>query len=66
MVCHEAIYQYIYCVAPDLIPCLPRHHPTRKPKRPDRKTGERIKNRTGLEGRPNAATTRQEYGHWEG
>jgi IS30 family transposase len=64
-VCHEAIYQYIYCVAPDLIAGLPRHHPKRKPKRPYRKTGERIKNRTGLERRPNAATTRQEYGHWE-
>jgi IS30 family transposase len=65
LVCHESIYQYIYCVAPDLIPCLPRHHPKRKPKQPYRKTGERIKNRTGLERRPNAATTRQEYGHWE-
>jgi IS30 family transposase len=64
-VCHEAIYQYIYCVAPDLIACLPRHHPKRKPKQPYRKTGERIKNRTGVEQRPNAANTRRAYGHWE-
>jgi IS30 family transposase len=62
---HEAIYQYIYCVAPDLIACLPRHHPKRKPKQPYRKTGERIKNRTGVEQRPNAANTRRAYGHWE-
>ena len=64
-VCHEAIYQYIYCVTPDLIGCLPRHHPKRKPKRPYRTTAERIKNRIGLEQRPKAADTRQEYGHWE-
>ena len=64
-VCHEAIYQYIYCVAPELIACLPRHHPKRKPKRPYRKTGERIKNRTSIEQRPTAADTRREYGHWE-
>ncbi len=64
-VCHEAIYQYIYCVAPDFIGCLPRHHLKRKPKRPYRKTAERIKNRIGLEQRPKAVDTRQEYGHWE-
>lgn len=64
-VCHESIYQYIYGVAPDLIPCLPRHHPKRKPKRPSRKTGERINNRTGVDQRSPAATRRQEYGHWE-
>jgi len=65
VVCHESIYQYIYCVAPDLIACLPRHHPKRKPKQPYRKTGERIKNRKGLESRPLAATTREQCGHWE-
>ena len=64
-VCHESIYQYIYCVAPDLIACLPRHHSKRKPKRPYRKAGERITNRKGLECRPKAATTRRECGHWE-
>ena len=41
-VCHEAIYQYIYSVAPALIASLPRHHAKRKPKRPYRKTGERM------------------------
>jgi len=64
-VCHEAIYQYIYQVAPQLIGYLPRHHLKRKPKWPSRKTGERITDRTGLEQRPLAATERQEYGHWE-
>ena len=64
-VCHESIYQYIYCRAPHLIESLPRHHAKRKPKRPYRKTGERIKHRTGLDQRPKAADTRQECGHWE-
>ncbi len=64
-VCHESIYQYIYCRAQHLIAYLPRHHQKRRPKRPYRKTGERIKNRTGIDQRPKAATTRREYGHWE-
>jgi len=64
-VCHESIYQYIYCRAQHLIDSLPRHHHKRRPKRPYRKTGERIKNRTGLEQRPKSATTRRECGHWE-
>lgn len=64
-VCHEAIYQYIYGAAPELIRLLPRQHPKRKPKWPYRKTDERIKNRTGLEQRPKAANTRRECGHWE-
>jgi len=64
-VCHEAIYQYIYCGAPDLIASLSRHHPKRKPKPSYRKIGERIKNRTGLEQRPPAANTRRAYGNWE-
>lgn len=64
-VCHEAIYQYIYCRAQHLIRYLPRHHPKRKPKQPYRKTGERIKNRTGLEWRPKAASARRACGHWE-
>ncbi|MGB0911841.1 MAG: transposase [Nitrospirales bacterium] len=42
-VCHEAIYQYIYTRALELRAFLPRHHHKRKPKRPYRKTGERIK-----------------------
>ena len=64
-VCHESIYQYIYVIAPELIRLLPRHHPKRKPKWHYRKTGERIKNRTGIEQRPKAADTRRECGHWE-
>jgi IS30 family transposase len=64
-VCHESIYQYIYCRAQDLIVYLPRHHPKRRTKRPYRKTGERIKNRTGIEQRPKAVEKRRECGHWE-
>ena len=64
-VCHESIYQYIYCCAQHLIGALPRHHRKRRPKWPYRKTGERIKNRTGLAQRQKAATTRRAYGHWE-
>ena len=33
-VCQESIYQYIYCLAQNLIVYLPRHHRKRKPKRP--------------------------------
>ncbi len=64
-VCHEAIYQYIYCDAPDFIASLPRHHAKRKTKRPYRKPGERIKNRTSLAYRPLAANVRKTCGHWE-
>lgn len=64
-VCHEAIYQYIYGVASHLIAYLPRHHAKRKPKRPYRKTGARIPNRTSVALRPLAASTRKAWGHWE-
>ena len=64
-VCHESIYQYIYCRAQDLIAYLPRHHKKRRTKRPYRKPGERIKNRTGIEQRPKAVEKRRECGHWE-
>jgi IS30 family transposase len=64
-VCHEAIYQYSYQTASHLIQYLPRQHQKRKPTRPYRKTGERIPNRTSLELRPMAATTRWACGHWE-
>ncbi|MFB3041885.1 MAG: transposase [Candidatus Poribacteria bacterium] len=39
-VCQELVYQYIYCIAPQLMDYLPRHHHKRKPKRPYWKTGE--------------------------
>ena len=64
-VCPEAIYQYIYYSAQPLIRYLYRHHPKRKPKQSYRKSGERIKNRTGLDQGPTVANTRQECGHWE-
>lgn len=65
MVCHEAIDQYIYCVAPELIRDLLRRHPKRRPKRPYRQTGECLTNRNGLERRPIAATARRVGGRWE-
>ena len=64
-VCHESIYQYISWQASHLIDFLPRHHRKRTPKHSSRKTGERIKNRTGLDQRPKAADTRQACGHGE-
>jgi len=64
-VCHESIYQYIYCQATHLINSLPRHHQKRRVKRPYRKTGERIKNRIGIEQRPQAVDKRRVCGHWE-
>ena len=63
--CHEAIDQYMYGAAPEWIRLLPRHHPKRKPTWSYRKTGARIKSRTSIELRPQAATARQECGHWE-
>jgi len=64
-VCHEAIYQYMYCQAPQWIAYLPRHHVKRRRKRPYRKTAERIPNRISVTQRSGAATMRKVYGHWE-
>jgi len=64
-VCQESIYQYLYCLAPQLIGYLPRQHQKRKSKRPYRKTGERLTNRVSVALRPLAATARRECGHWE-
>ncbi len=62
-VCHESIYQYIYCRAQDLIASLPQHHKKRRPKRAYRKPGERIKNLVGIEQRPKAVEKRRECAH---
>jgi len=48
-VCQESIYQSIDSPATHLRDSLPRHQRTRKPKRPYRKTGERIRNRIGVD-----------------
>lgn len=64
-VCPESIYQYIYCLAPELIEYLPRKHKRRRVKHPYRTKTERIKDREPIAVRPLAADTREEYGHWE-
>ena len=64
-VCQEAIYQYIYSLAKELIEYLPRKHKKRKTKHPYRQTGKRIKNRKSLDLRPVEASERQTIGHWE-
>ena len=64
-VCHESIDQYMDCRAHHLIGSLPRHQHKRRPKRPYRQTGERIKHRPGLEQRPKAGGKRRACGHGE-
>jgi len=64
-VCHEAIYQYIYIQAPDLIAYLARKHKKRRTKNPYRGTVERIKNRVSIALRPTQADDREMVGHWE-
>lgn len=63
---HEAIYQWIYAEARELIPCLARAHRNRlrrghtsKPK------GLRIPSRTPINERPRAVEARKQVGHWE-
>ena len=64
-VCHESIYQYIYKIAPELIPCLARKHQKRRTKQPYRTKPERIKDRVSLALRPTEANDRSQCGHWE-
>lgn len=64
-VCHESIYQYIYCIAPELIEFLPRKHKRRRVKQPYRVKPQRIKDRQVLALRPIEGDDRSESGHWE-
>jgi len=64
---HEAIYQYIYETAPDLIKFLARSHRRRYPRghtNKHRKT--HIPERTPIAERPSEVETRETVGHWEG
>lgn len=64
---HEAIYQYIYETAPDLIKYLARSHRKRYPRghtNKHRKT--HIPERTPITERPPEVETRETAGHWEG
>lgn len=64
---HEAIYQYVYIEAPELIALLTRRHRNRHAKRPY----ERHKNLRALSPgksitqRPKKINSRSQFGHWE-
>lgn len=63
---HEAIYQWIYKEAPELIGCLPRRHKRRRLKGNKRKNKRSlIPNRINICQRPEGANLRTEEGHWE-
>lgn len=63
---HEAIYQYIYEEAPQLISLLARSHRKRFPRGHSRKhSRSHIPRRIMLEQRPKEAKSRKTIGHWE-
>lgn len=63
---HEAIYQYIYIDAPDLIGYLARRHKKRHLKGQGRKHKKsHIPNRISIDERPKIVEERNELGHWE-
>ena len=63
---HEAIYQWIYADASELIGCLPRRHRKRLSRGHSRKhQRSHIPNRIGIDKRPASADDRSEFGHWE-
>ena len=64
-VSHEAIYQWIYQEAPELVPCLTRAHPKRLWPGYRKYTQIRIRSRVPIQERPAAVASRQEAGHWE-
>lgn len=63
---HEAIYQFVYFKAKDLIPCLPRRHKYRYRRFWNRRRKKSpIPNRTSILQRPEPVGKREEFGHWE-
>lgn len=63
---HEAVYQWIYADARDLIPCLVRAHKKRERRGYSRKHKRpHIPNRISITERPKEAETRRVAGHWE-
>jgi transposase, IS30 family len=65
-VSHEAIYQWIYAEARELIPCLVRHRRRRKQRGYSRRhTKAHIPSRVPITERPAAANGRQRLGDWE-
>ncbi len=64
---YEAIYQYIYCEAPELIGCLARRHRKRYQRGHSRRHKQsHIPERISLTERPHEAAGRNVIGHWEG
>ena len=63
---HEAIYQYIYHDARQLIQHLPRQHKKRYRKnRKDNASKSKIHNRTSILDRPDDINNKASFGHWE-
>ena len=63
---HEAVYQWIYEDARDLIPCLVRAHKKRERRGYSRKhTKSHIPNRISISQRPKTVEKRRVAGHWE-
>lgn len=62
----EALYQWIYADARDLIPCLVRHHRRRWPRgRRHTHRAAHIPARTPVTARPAVVAARHQAGHWE-
>lgn len=62
----EAIYQWIYTEATDLIPCLVRHHRRRLSFGHSRKHAKNhIPGRISIDKRSKAINQRKQFGHWE-
>lgn len=62
----EALYQWIYTDARDLIPCLVRHHRRRWPRgRRHTHRAMHIPARVPVAARPAVVTARRQAGHWE-
>lgn len=65
-VSHEAIYQWVYAEARELIGCLVRRHRKRLRRGYSRKhTKVHIPGRVAITARPAAANLRRQVGHWE-
>jgi len=64
-VSHEAIYQWIYLEARELIPRLAKAHRKRQPRRYCKHSRFRILNRVFISERPRHIETREQPGHWE-
>lgn len=65
-VCHESIYQWIYCDAREFIPCLVHSHKRRK-RKGQRKTHKvlHVPERVSIKKRPKYVERRRQIGHWE-